>query len=183
MAQVKWNPSILDSFPILVPHTQELLVIQALILSILIVTVVITGWGLMIIFNTLVEKMINILGKIGSIRIWQGMNLILHLLLITSSLDYSSPTSQSHTIYVNSSNTTLLAFFGIVVIMICLWNEILCIRQSYQWFRDFRALEYRPRPERQLSPSITRCTTQLLVHLLHKQIIHRWQEWKKANIQ
>ena len=53
------------------------------------------------------------------------------------------------------------------------------IRQSYQWFRDFRALEYRPRPERQLLPSITLCTTQLLVHLLHKQIIHRWQEWKK----
>ena len=83
-------------FNILVSHIQELLVIQALILSILIVMMVITGWGLIIIFNNLVEKVIIILGKISSIRIWQGMNLILHTLLITSSLDYSSPTS--HTI-------------------------------------------------------------------------------------
>ena len=40
MAQVKLSSLILDSFPILFPHTQELLVIQALILSMLMIVMV-----------------------------------------------------------------------------------------------------------------------------------------------
>ena len=48
MDPVKWSSLILDSFPILVPHTQELLVIQALILSMLMIVMVTTGWGVII---------------------------------------------------------------------------------------------------------------------------------------
>ena len=40
MAQVKLSSLILDSFPILFPHTQGLLVIQALILSMLMIVMV-----------------------------------------------------------------------------------------------------------------------------------------------